>query len=56
MLLAVGLMAVSCGHSDEPEPVKPDEITRVQDGNGKIFLENGSLIEANTAFKRLYLY
>ena len=30
MLLAVGLMAVSCGHSDEPEPVKPDEITRVQ--------------------------
>ena len=50
MLLATGLMAVSCGHSDEPEPVKPDEITRVQDGNGKIFLENGALIEANTAF------
>ena len=50
MLLATGLMAVSCGHSDEPEPEKPDEITRVQDGNGKIFLENGLLVEANTTF------
>ncbi len=47
MLLATGLMAVSCGDSDEPEPVKPDEITRVQDGNGKIFLENGVLVNAN---------
>ena len=50
MLLIAGLMAVSCGHSDEFEPEKPDEITRVQDGNGKIFLENGLLVEANTAF------
>ena len=55
MLLIAGLMAVSCGHSDEPEPEKPDEITRVQDGNGKIFLENGSLVEANTAFSEVMM-
>ena len=39
MLLAAGLMAISCGHD---EPVDPNAITRVQDGNGKVFLENGS--------------
>lgn len=50
MLLASGVLAVSCGHNDEPELVNPDEITRVQDSNGKIFLENGLLVEANTAF------
>lgn len=44
MLLAAGLMAVSCGH-DEPDD--PNEITRVQDGNGKVFLENGTLVDAN---------
>ena len=44
MLLAAGLMAVSCGHD---EPVDPNEITRVQDGNGKVFLENGTLVDAN---------
>ena len=44
MLLAAGLMAVSCGH-DEPDD--PNAVTRVQDGNGKVFLENGLLVEAN---------
>ena len=44
MLLATGLMAVSCGH-DEPDD--PNAVTRVQDGNGKVFLENGLLVEAN---------
>ena len=38
MLLAAGLMAISCGHD---EPVDPNEITRVQDGKGKVFLEQG---------------
>ena len=46
MMLAAGLMAVSCGDSKD-EPVTPDEITRVQDGNGKVFLENGTLVNAN---------
>ena len=50
MLFFAVMTVSSCGGNDEPEPVKPDEITRVQDGNGKIFLENGALIEANTAF------
>lgn len=45
MLLAAGLMAVSCGH-DEPEP----NVSRVQDGNGKAFIENGVLVDANTDF------
>ena len=47
MLLAAGLMAVSYGHSDE---LDPNEITRVQDGNGKAFIENGVLVDANTDF------
>ena len=37
----------ACGDSDEPDPVNPDEITRVQDGNGKVFLEDGTLVDAN---------
>ena len=49
MLLAAGLMAVSCGHD---EPVDPNEITRVQDGNGKVFLENGTLVDANLDYSQ----
>ena len=48
--VAVSMLSVlllACGDRDEPEPVKPDEITRVQDGNGKVFLENGVLVNAN---------
>ena len=41
------VLLIACGEGDEPDPVKPDEITRVQDGNGKVFLENGVLVEAN---------
>lgn len=29
------VLLIACGEGDEPDPVKPDEITRVQDGNGK---------------------
>ena len=47
IVIATAIIAVSCGHSDEPDPVKPDEITRVKDGNGKVFLENGVLVDAN---------
>ena len=48
-VIAFGLLAVSCGHSDDhsDEPVDPNEITRVQDSNGKVFLENGILVDAN---------
>ena len=53
MLLAAGLMAVSCGHDDEP--VDPNEITRVQDGNGKVFLENGTLVDANLDYTQAEL-
>lgn len=53
MLLASGLMAVSCGHDDEP--VDPNEITRVQDGNGKVFLENGTLVDANLDYSQAEL-
>lgn len=51
MLLAAGLMAISCGH-DEPDP---NEITRVQDGNGKVFLENGTLVDANLDYTQAEL-
>ena len=52
MLLSAGLMAVSCGH-DEPDD--PNEITRVQDGNGKVFLENGTLVDANLDYTQAEL-
>ena len=55
ILLFAVMTATSCGGSDEPKPEKPDEITRVQDGNGKIFLENGLLVEANTAFSEVMM-
>ena len=50
ILILVSMFSVllfACGGRDEPDPVKPDEITRVQDGNGKVFLENGVLVDAN---------
>ena len=52
MLLTAGLMAVSCGHD---EPVDPNEITRVQDGNGKVFLDNGTLVDANLDYTQAEL-
>ena len=52
MLLAAGLMAISCGHD---EPVDPNEITRVQDGKGKVFLENGTLVDANLDYTQAEL-
>ena len=47
MILATG-MFTSCG-DDEPE------ITRVQDGNGKVFLETGTLVDANLSFSEAEL-
>lgn len=47
MILATG-MFTSCG-DDEPE------ITRVQDGNGKVFLETGTLVDANLNFSEAEL-
>jgi len=47
MILATGMLT-SCG-DDEPE------ITRVQDGNGKVFLETGTLVEANLNFSEAEL-
>ena len=47
MILAAG-MFTSCG-DDEPE------ITRVQDGNGKVFLETGTLVDANLNFSEAEL-
>ena len=47
MILAAGMLT-SCG-DDEPE------ITRVQDGNGKVFLETGTLVDANLNFSEAEL-
>ncbi|MBR6285333.1 MAG: hypothetical protein IKR25_13735 [Muribaculaceae bacterium] len=40
-------LLLACGGNDEPAPVKTDEVTRVKDGNGKVFLENGVLVDAH---------
>lgn len=52
MLLAAGLMIISCGHDepDDPNQEPEYEITRVKDGNGKVFLCNGTLVDANLKF------
>ena len=47
VLLSFSVALTACGGNDEPIPEKTDEITRVQDGNGKVFLENGVLVAAN---------
>lgn len=52
-VIFMGFIMISCGHSDEP--VDPNEITRVQDGNGKVFLENGTLVDANLDYTQAEL-
>ncbi len=53
-------MTASCGgdKGDEPdEPGKNEEVvTRVQDRDDMIFLQDGKLVEANTAFSTLLLH
>ena len=39
-------VSVSCSKSDDLDN-NPNKITRVQDGNGKVFLEEGKLVDAN---------
>lgn len=50
VLLSFSVALMACGGNDEPILEKTDEITRVQDGNGKVFLENGVLVAANIDF------
>jgi hypothetical protein len=51
-VIFIGFILISCGHD---EPVDPNEITRVQDGNGKVFLENGTLVDANLDYTQAEL-
>lgn len=51
-VIIVWLVMISCGHD---EPVDPNEVTRVQDGNGKVFLENGTLVDANLDYTQAEL-
>lgn len=56
MAVAMCLAMPSCGSSDEPDnpgeaPTEDEdtvEITRPQDGDGKVFLENGIIVDATT--------
>lgn len=50
MLLAA---MISCGSNNEPE--NTDEITRMQDGDGRIFLAKGEPVSATTSFTRAQL-
>lgn len=47
ILLSFIFVMVSCG-SDDSEG--QNEVTRPQDGNGKVFLENGTLVDATLDF------
>ena len=44
LLAAIAVMMTACDKNDE---LDDDVITRVQDGNGKVFLEKGILVDAN---------
>ena len=44
-------LCVSCGN-DEPNYNKKTEITRPKDGNGKVFVESGKLIDSNMNFTK----
>lgn len=51
-VIFIGFIMISCGRD---EPVDPNEITRVQDGNSKVFLENGTLVNANLDYTQAEL-
>ena len=51
LLLLVALCAASCSN-DEPDYNRKPDLKRPQDGNGKVFIENGKLVEANMNFTR----
>ncbi|MBQ3323597.1 MAG: hypothetical protein IJG81_02005 [Muribaculaceae bacterium] len=44
LFAAIAVMMTACNKNDE---IGDDVITRVQDGNGKVFLEKGILVDAN---------
>ncbi len=53
LLVLLFMVLYSCGNNDEPVDPNKDpeyEITRVKDGNGKVFLCNGELVDANLKF------
>ena len=56
LCLLVGISPIylaSCGDNEnEPDNV----ITRVQDGNGKVFLEKGILVDANLDYTQSELF
>ena len=49
-LLLCSFLISSCGGDDKNDEIGDDVITRVQDGNGKVFLENGELVDATLDF------
>ena len=49
-LLMCSFLISSCGDDDKNEELGDDVITRVQDGNGKAFLESGELVDATLDF------
>ena len=51
ILLLLVTLCVSCGN-DEPNYNKKTEITRPKDGNGKVFVESGKLIDSNMNFTK----
>ena len=52
LFAAITVMMTACNKNDE---LDDDVITRVQDGNGKVFLEKGILVDANLDYTQLEL-
>lgn len=48
LLLSMVLILVACGNDEPEDPT--NKMTRPQDGNGKVFLENGTLVDATLDF------
>lgn len=55
LIFLIPFLTVSCGSGSNEEPDDPGQITRVQDGNGKVFIENGQLITANINYSSAQL-
>ena len=49
-LIMLSFFVSSCGGDDKNDEIGDDVITRVQDGNGKVFLEGGELVDATLDF------
>ena len=55
ILIAILLVSITSCVDDKNKDEPDDVITRVQDGNGKVFLEGGAIVDANLDYTQAQL-